>query len=246
MDLSLVEAALKRFYLAADSALRREDLKKAREVTALLGELARIRPKRRGLLIDAAAGHGYVGLLAAELLGFDQVTLLESSPERLERAERVARAIGRAGVEVKAGDVSSPTVWPNRCDVVVGLHACGAASDAILDRSLAAETRWLLLVPCCYGEAIPFFAAAGALADRTGIARQSEVRRRFVQAAIDSQRVLRLEAAGYEVTVVPLLPPTVTPHNLLFRCRRVMEPTKMAAARAQLSTLLARNAGTPT
>src|SRR5437763_404433 len=39
-------------------ALRREDLKKAREVAALLGQL----PAGRGrLVVDAAAGHGYVG-----------------------------------------------------------------------------------------------------------------------------------------------------------------------------------------
>jgi hypothetical protein len=39
---------------------------------------------------------------------------------------------------------------------------------------------------------------------------------------------------------VPFVAPTVTPHNLLFRARRVMEPRRMAAARTRLDVLTRR------
>jgi hypothetical protein len=54
---------------------------------------------------------------------------------------------------------------------------------------------------------------------------------------VDSERTLALEAAGYETTVVPFVPPTVTPHNLLWRARRVGEPRHMAAAAEKLERM---------
>ena len=54
---------------------------------------------------------------------------------------------------------------------------------------------------------------------------------------IDAERTLRLEAAGWETTIVPFVAETVTPHNLLFRARRVREPTRMREAGERLSRL---------
>jgi hypothetical protein len=238
-----VERALRRLYLAPAGAapgegpgLRREDLKKAREMAALLGELARF--DRTELLVDAAAGHAYVGLLAVELLGFERVVLVERDPRRLERTrEAAARLPGHPAIEVRAGDVADRALWPERPAVVVALHACGAASDEILDAAAAAHARWLLLVPCCYARAVAFSATAEAMADATGIPRQAPVRRRYVETLVDAERTLRLEAAGYEVTLMHFVPPTVTPHNLMFRARRVGEPRRMAEAAAQLVRL---------
>ena len=115
--------------------------------------------------------------------------------------------------------------------------ACGAASDAVLDAAVARASRWVLLVPCCYAEAVPFSAEARRIAEVMGAPAQAAVRRALVQSLIDAERTLRLEAAGYEVTVTPFVPPTVTPHNLLWTARRVGEPRAMAAAAARLATL---------
>jgi hypothetical protein len=60
------------------------------------------------------------------------------------------------------------------------------------------------------------------------------VRNRFVQAFVDAERTWRLEAEGYETEVVEFVGATVTPHNLLWRARRVQEPSRMADARRTL------------
>ena len=62
-------------------------------------------------------------------------------------------------------------------------------------------------------------------------------RRRFVQAMVDAERTLMLETAGYETAVVSFVPPTVTPHHLLWRARRVCEPGRMADAERRLLRL---------
>jgi hypothetical protein len=63
------------------------------------------------------------------------------------------------------------------------------------------------------------------------------VRRRFVQAMVEAERTLALEAAGYDTIIAPFSPETVTPHNLVWRARRAGEPRRMRAAAAQLAAL---------
>ncbi|HEX9101655.1 MAG TPA: methyltransferase [Polyangia bacterium] len=238
MELATVEATLHRLFIAADgTSLRREDLKKARETAALLDQLARVvRPGR--LLVDAAAGKAYVGLLAVELLGVTQVHVIEREPRRAELCRQAAARLQRAAeVRVVEGDVADARAWPAAPDVVVGLHACGSASDAILDGAVAADARYLFVVPCCYAQAVAFSATAEARADALGVPRHAEVRRRVVMSLIDAERTLRLEAAGWETTVAALVPPTVTPHNLLWRARRMREPNRMREAAQQLRAL---------
>jgi hypothetical protein len=71
--------------------------------------------------------------------------------------------------------------------------------------------------------------------------RQGLVGRRFAQAMIDAERTLRLEEHGYDVDVVEFVAPTITPHNLLWRGRRVGEPQRMAEAARRRRRLLGLN-----
>ena len=238
MELAAVEKALHRLFIGVDgTSLRREDLKKARETAALLEQLERIvRPDR--LLVDAAAGKAYVGLLAAELLGVTRVHVIEHEPRRAALCRQAAARLSRAAeVHIVEDDVAHAAAWPASPDVVVGLHACGSASDAILDAAVAVDARYILVVPCCYAAAVAFSPTAEARADALGVPRHAEVRRRVVMSLIDAERTLRLEAAGWETTVAALVPPTVTPHNLLWRARRMREPNRMREAAQQLHAL---------
>lgn len=225
------------FIDAAGTSLRREDLKKAVEVAALLNELARL--GRDGTLVDVAAGKSYLGLLAVELLGFEHLVVIEREEKRLGDVKHAMGKLTRAAkIELHHGDVADPSVWPKGPSIVTALHACGPASDAVIDAALSCETKWLLLVPCCYGAAIPAWATAKQRADELGMPGHAEVQKRFIHAFVDGERTLRLEAAGWETTVVPFVAPKVTPHNLLFRARRLEEPRRMAEAAAQRRKLL--------
>lgn len=233
-----VEAKLQSMFIdAAGTSLRHEDLKKAVEVAALLNELERL--GKDSTLVDVAAGKAYLGLLAVELLGFERLVVIERDARRLEDVRRAMARLARpAQVELKLGDVGDSALWPRGPALVTALHACGPASDAIIDAVIACEAKWLLLVPCCYGAAIPSWETAQARAEDLGLPHHAEVQKRFLQAFIDAERTLRLEAAGWETTVVPFVAPTVTPHNLLFRARRLKEPKRMADAAARHRKLL--------
>lgn len=252
--LAEVEDLLDRLYIAAEGAgLRLEDRRKAPEVAALLEEVERAasRMSRRSplLLVDAAAGKSYVGLLAARLVfessgrGASVITI-ERDPLRVDAARRAAERLGaRIPVECRTGAVEEAAAWPQRPSIVTALHACGAAADAVLDGAVASGARTLLLVPCCTSAAVAASNPASAHAEALGIPPAAPVRRRFIQSVIDAERTLRLEAAGYETEVVEFVAPTVTPHNLLWRARLVKEPRRMAAAKTAWENLTSVRAG---
>ncbi|MGV3620933.1 MAG: methyltransferase [Archangium sp.] len=229
-----VEPLLQSLFIdAAGTSLRDEDRKKAIEVAAFLTELKRI--GAGGPLVDAAAGKSYLGLLAAELVGVDDVTVIERNEKQVLNARHALSKLKNAKVTLNVGNVEDLTCWPEKPRVVVGLHACGLASDAVIDVTIAREAKWLLLVPCCYPS--PNFAHRSA--DELGISRATEVRKKFVQSLIDTERTLRLEAAGYETSVIPFVAPTVTPHNLMIRARRLMNEKRMNDAKTTLTNSFA-------
>jgi len=243
-----VEQWLERLYIAAEGArLRNEDRRKAREVAALLDEIGRgiSRFSRRSpiVLVDAAAGKSYVGLLAAKLVldvseRRGRVITIERNPTFVSASRLAAERLeSLTSIECRGADVAEAAAWPEDASIVAALHACGAAADSIIGRTIAVHARMLLLVPCCTSAAMTAAARAEKAAERAGIPRHAPVRRRFIQAMVDAERTWRLEAAGYETEVVEFVPPTVTPHNLLWRARFVGEPRRMKAAEEALGRL---------
>ena len=246
VTLSAVQEALHRLYIGATgTSLRKEDQKKSAELVGLLAEiehaLAGTKSSRPIHLVDAAAGKAYVGLLVAEFFLAQrplrsQVTLIERDPGRAAACRQAMAQVRAAQVDftIVESDVADATAWPDEPDVVVALHACGPAADTIAERAMASRARHILLVPCCTSEAVAAVALANHQAEVLGLPRHAEVRRRFIQAMVDAERTLRLEAAGYETNVVSFVAPTHTPHNLLWRARRVEEPVRMADAARRL------------
>lgn len=243
-----VERWLERLYVAADGAtLRAEDRRKAVQVAALLLEieraLARVARSEPVLLVDAAAGKAYVGLLAARLLLQPSgrraaVVTIEREACRVAASRAAAARLGvPVPIDCREAEVGSLAAWPDRPTIVVALHACGPAADQVIDAAVATGARHLLLVPCCTGRAVESAGRAVSAAEARGIPPHAPVRGRFVQALVDAERTWRLESAGYETEVVELVPPTLTPHNLLWRARLVGEPNRMARALRELSRL---------
>lgn len=241
-----VEAALERVFIGAEgAALRVEDKKKAREITALLAEVARlVRSRRKPLtFVDAAAGKAYLGLLASHLLlgplGIPHTVLaVERDLRRAEMASEAGRVLGLGQVfTAKAGLVHAHT-FPDEPTIVAALHACGDASDAVIEAAIARRATHLLLVPCCVAKTTCHAAEnAARLEDELGIPTHGGVRRRMREVLVLAERVNRLEAAGYATEVVDFVPESVTPYNVLLRARRSEEPVRAARAAEALKKL---------
>jgi SAM-dependent methyltransferase len=167
-------------------------------------ELAR-RARRRfrgGRVVDLACGHG---LLAHLMLVLDDTsesalaidTRLPPSAAKIAAAmvREWPRLAGRITVEARAIE----DVPIHAGDLVVSSHACGALTDDVLTRAIAARAR-VVVLPCCHEK---------ATCDRGGVDGWVDA-----PLAIDMTRAARLRASGY-VVYTHRIPEEITPKNRL-------------------------------
>jgi len=171
-----------------------------------------------GRIVDMAGGHG---LLAHALLLLDDSSpeavvidrVIPPSSAALDAAlvERWPRLAGR--IHVTAGDLGSVPLGAD--DLVVSSHACGALTDAVLDRAASARAR-VAVLPCCHDtdscEAGPLVGwVDGAL-------------------AIDIMRAVSLEQRGYRVWTQSISA-AITPQNRLLLGAPLGDSPESAAER---------------
>lgn len=244
---SVAEALAQGFIAAPGTRLRREDETKVDELVAMLEVVGRAidSASRRGhfVLVDAAAGKGYVGVLAAHFLlrgRSAEIVLIEREASRIDDA---VEAAGRLGVEATvrgiATDVDDAAAYPPNASLIVALHACGDATDRVLDAAIARNAARLLLVPCCVGKSTRGSALAEGVRASLALpsAGASPIARRLVHAIVDGERILRLEAAGYATEALEFVPTRVTPYNVMLRARRVGEPVRSGRSAIALARL---------
>ena len=108
-------------------------------------------------------------------------------------------------------------------DLVVSVHACGALSDAVLDRAIAARAR-VAVVPCCHD---------GKTCDGGGLDGWMDP-----SLAIDAVRAMRLERAGYQIRTLQI-PAAVTAKNRLL----LGDPVRVRPAGADTAVASGQDSG---
>jgi hypothetical protein len=157
---------------------------------------------RGGRVVEMGAGHGLLAHLMLLLddtsrsaLAVDIASPLSATKVQAVLAEVWPRLSGR----VQRVDAPVDAIGLRSGDLVVSIHACGALTDAVIGRAVAARAR-LAVLPCCHDLET---CEAGRL---TG----------WLDAplAIDVGRAGRLERQGYRIWT-QTIPATITPKNRL-------------------------------
>ena len=181
--------------LCAANCLPRKELHEAWETAR--------RARRRlkgGRVVDLAAGHG---LLAYVMLLLDDTspTAIAVDVKRPASHDTLAAAMVAAWprlagrVQFIKGKLESVDVVAG--DVVVSAHACGALTDRIIDKAIAARAG-VAVLPCCQVRDKAHPLSAWLAPDM----------------CTDVDRVQRLQAAGYAVKAQHI-PAAITPKNRL-------------------------------
>lgn len=157
---------------------------------------------RGGRVVDLACGHGLVAHLAL-LLDDRSPTAIAVDPRLPPSAAAIAAVFARAWprlegrVTLLASTIEEVTL--DTGDLVISAHACGALTDEVLSRAIAARAR-VAVLPCCHDFEVN---DAGGLEGWLDPA-----------LAIDVTRAARLRACGYDVRT-QTLPAAITPKNRL-------------------------------
>jgi hypothetical protein len=157
---------------------------------------------RGGRVVDLAAGHA---LTACLLLLLDETSSEAVAVDtRLpSTAARLVEALGLRWPQL-AGRITLleqplESVHLYASDLVVSVHACGALTDCVIERAVAARAR-VAVLPCCHDE---------ETCDAGGLAGWMDI-----SLAIDATRALRLQERGYSVHTQQI-PAEITPKNRL-------------------------------
>ena len=124
----------------------------------------------------------------------------------------VARDLGYGGMNFVCDDVKN-TPKGEVPHLVVSLHACDLATDVVIDRAAELGASAILSTPCCH-RYLNDKIRAEALSPTVEI---PHLRNKLAEALTDTLRILRLRAAGYEVTATELTDPDDTPKNTLIQ-----------------------------
>lgn len=167
-------------------------------------EVARkiLRRHRGGPILDLAGGHGLVGwIMMLKDRETPSVRVVDTAIPK--SAERLQRALGQRWPGLASRwtfhQHDLMKVEPDPTCRVLGIHACGALTDRVLDLALLHHTR-VAVLPCCHSK---------ARLDPQGLLGWLEH-----DVAVDTLRALRLRDAGWSIHTATV-PADITPKNRL-------------------------------
>ncbi|HUR20529.1 MAG TPA: methyltransferase [Vicinamibacterales bacterium] len=157
---------------------------------------------RGGRVVDLGGGHGLVGQLMVLLDDTSPEAVVVDTaipPSAVAVHEVMARAWPRLSGRIKFKTASMQFIELTESDVVVSSHACGAMTDQVIERAVAASAP-VAVLPCCHDIETCDAGCLGGWMDSA--------------LAIDTMRAVRLERQGYRVWT-QTIPAAITPKNRL-------------------------------
>uniref|UniRef100_A0A8C4PY55 Glutathione S-transferase, C-terminal domain containing n=1 Tax=Eptatretus burgeri TaxID=7764 RepID=A0A8C4PY55_EPTBU len=118
-----------------------------RQQLASIAHCVQVIAKPGHVIVDFCSGGGHLGILLAYMLPECRVLMVENKEASLERAVGRCQQLGLTNVEMYQANLD---YFIGPFDIGVAIHACGVATDMVLQRCVSASAAFLLC-PCCYG-----------------------------------------------------------------------------------------------
>lgn len=187
---------------------------------------------------DMGCGKAYLTFAAWHLLrnglGLKATVIgVEVRDELVAEDEALARRMNCEGLSFRTGAIREAAL--PEVDVLIALHACNDATDHAIERGLAAGAKLIVVAPCCHKDVRR---ALGKPEPVAPLLEHGLFKERFAEWLTDGLRVLRLEEAGYRVTVAEFVDTEHTPKNVLISAVRGSTPERREKARLERAVLL--------
>lgn len=143
--------------------------------------------------------------LEVEMIGLDL------KEDVIDFCNQIAHDLNYQGLTFLLGDIAQ--YKNDKADMVISLHACDTATDYALINAVAWGAKVILSVPCCQHELF------GQLQDtlHQPLFRHGILKDRFTEILTDGIRGLKLEAAGYEVSMIEFTSLEHTSKNIMIK-----------------------------
>lgn len=200
--------------------------KKLREVAGFCDIILRyvrehLAGQERIRVAEFSCGKSYLGIVLAvllERLEERRVSLVgvDVNQRLVEKCRRLAEAAGVQDARYVAGRTLQ-FEGEGEFDLAIALHACDTATDEAIARGIQLGVRLILVVPCCQNQIRGQIKGDHPLAPMTDF---GPVRYRLANLLTDTLRAQFLRSAGYQVKMLEIGSPRLTPKNLCICARR--------------------------
>lgn len=179
------------------------------------------------VILDCSCGKSYLtfvlNYLFAEVLNKQGWFIgTDTNPKLVARCDEIRAALGFDNMEFHRS--RSIEFKPSRpVDMVLALHACDTATDEAIARGIQLGARYILVVPCCQNQIRGQIKAGHPLVNLTEF---GPIRYALANLLTDALRALFLRGAGYDVKLNEIVPPKLTPKNVMILARRMKKPRR--------------------
>ncbi|XP_037288174.2 glutathione S-transferase C-terminal domain-containing protein homolog [Rhipicephalus microplus] len=187
-------------------------------------------------IVDFCSGGGHVGIVLAYLLPECRIVMIENKEESMHRARERVKSLGLRNVVFYQSNID---YYVGDFDLGVSLHACGVATDLVLQKCIERNAAFMSC-PCCYGamkvtDRISYplsraFRDTGIskedytllchYADRTERDTPTCQQGHYCMALVDRDRAMCAAESGYEVIVTQMVPHDCSPKGLVLVGKR--------------------------
>nr|WP_315025101.1 SAM-dependent methyltransferase [uncultured Aminipila sp.] len=167
-------------------------------------------------IIDFGCGKSYLTFALyyyLKILKYRNVEIigLDLKADVIEFCNKTAKELGYLELKFLMGDIADYT--SDHADMVVTLHACDTATDYALINAVNWNSKVILSVPCCQHEL--FSQIKNDL--HQPMYKHGILKDRFTELLTDGLRGLKLEACGYDVTMIEFTSLEHTSKNIMIR-----------------------------
>ncbi len=160
----------------------------------------------------------------AKIIGYDL------KADVVERCNEIAHRYGYDGLSFVVSDVSCDTLYDEKIDMIISLHACDTATDYALSYALHKNVKNIFSVPCCQHEINLSIKRGGEL---DVFLKYGIVKERMSALLTDTIRAMILEDLGYSVDMIEFVDLEQSPKNLMIRAKRCRIPQRKNKATIQ-------------
>lgn len=188
------------------------------QVVAVVGCYSR---DREIVILDCSCGKSYLSFALNNILSrlFPMSFYfygVDTNKTLIEKCKQISDRLGHSNMTFVDGRIID--IKPEKpVDIVVALHACDVATDETIAKGIKLGVKYILAVPCCENQVRGRIKHGHPLVDITDF---GLLRYRFAEILTEALRSQFLTGSGYAVKLIEMVPPKVSPKNLMIIARR--------------------------
>ena len=215
----------------SNGLLKKDMNKKINEIAGFCEQIIKVVSKynkeKEIVFLECSCGKSYLSFVLSYIFEkeFNKRPFffgVDTNGELIQRCEETRAVLHYKNMVFKHGrtiDFDSD----KKIDVVIALHACNTATDEAIAKGIKIGARYIMVVPCCQGQLRSQIKDHHPL---TSVTQFGLLRSKFADILTDALRSQFLLGHGYYVELLEIVPPKLTPKNILISARKIKNTNK--------------------